>query len=70
MYCKDDFSSAYDIPVIVLIVAKCIVNIIQFYFIQGIKYVLIVAKCIVNELENMLYDCDYKVLIVAKCIVN
>ena len=56
--------------IIVLIVAKCIVNNSISPFSGWYKSVLIVAKCIVN---NVLFtpDIEYNnVLIVAKCIVN
>ena len=41
----------------VLIVAKCIVNIIKQYICLEKKKVLIVAKCIVNEISKGLYGC-------------
>ena len=54
----------------VLIVAKCIVNVVILVAKGLLRLVLIVAKCIVNE-ELAEYDRIMKlVLIVAKCIVN
>ena len=70
MYCK--FISAIDtiFPMLVLIVAKCIVN-TKISTPNSSKIpVLIVAKCIVNILENIILNGILDVLIVAKCIVN
>ena len=55
---------------IVLIVAKCIVNSFAIIGMNMNVLVLIVAKCIVNI--NTLKKLEYElyVLIVAKCIVN
>ena len=54
----------------VLIVAKCIVNVIVSNKIRLVKLVLIVAKCIVNHLGFKFIYSYMTVLIVAKCIVN
>ena len=54
----------------VLIVAKCIVNLLWFSKKVLIVSVLIVAKCIVNYLYYFSTDLILFVLIVANCIVN
>ena len=54
----------------VLIVAKCIVNVNQNGQVISPVGVLIVAKCIVNDNFMIHYEVQRKVLIVAKCIVN
>ena len=59
-----------DILDLVLIVAKCIVNISNVVFAKTEKGVLIVAKCIVNFSYIDKGTTKYRVLIVAKCIVN
>ena len=48
VYCKLFSSTSFNIFMLVLIVAKCIVN--YYYLLRTITYlaVLIVAKCIVN----------------------
>ena len=70
MYCKL-YQPSYVIQlIVVLIVAKCIVNLEVARNIYDKKYVLIVAKCIVNYLYLVLDFFCHNVLIVAKCIVN
>ena len=70
MYCKL-YQPRYVIQlIVVLIVAKCIVNLEVARNIYDKKYVLIVAKCIVNYLYLVLDFFCHNVLIVAKCIVN
>ena len=56
--------------IIVLIVAKCIVNMLKSLMTNNKLPVLIVAKCIVNV--TLCCECPVVllVLIVAKCIVN
>ena len=54
----------------VLIVAKCIVNPVEFITCISSSFVLIVAKCIVNKTNNFDNPVVVFVLIVAKCIVN
>ena len=49
VYCKCMISSKFTGKLLVLIVAKCIVNGIGTYMIKEAKEVLIVAKCIVNS---------------------
>ena len=70
MYCKFPKSSITNNNSIVLIVAKCIVNLnlpsVDIYY----HKVLIVAKCIVNSRNVLEFLNKYVVLIVAKCIVN
>ena len=56
--------------IIVLIVAKCIVNGTQLLKNVQDYVVLIVAKCIVNHLGFKFIYSYMTVLIVAKCIVN
>ena len=56
--------------VIVLIVAKCIVNLVVYKALVLLFLVLIVAKCIVNLTALNVTNVLEKVLIVAKCIVN
>ena len=58
------------ITILVLIVAKCIVNNNQMYKLMLDGQVLIVAKCIVNRIQVERYMGMSYVLIVAKCIVN
>ena len=55
---------------LVLIVAKCIVNLILYFYYTSYFNVLIVAKCIVNRIQVERYMGMSYVLIVAKCIVN
>ena len=55
---------------LVLIVAKCIVNIKVYMDVEESQAVLIVAKCIVNPVEFITCISSSFVLIVAKCIVN
>ena len=55
---------------IVLIVAKCIVNMVHAGDVGKFAEVLIVAKCIVNDCLEVSSEYEWKVLIVAKCIVN
>ena len=70
MYCKCKKACKDGMHVIVLIVAKCIVNSVIPLFQYKLLFVLIVAKCIVNaDLEHVKFKFIY-VLIVAKCIVN
>ena len=70
MYCKL-FSYIFIIlGHIVLIVAKCIVNLWNGNGTVRVRIVLIVAKCIVNKEILEIFAITVKVLIVAKCIVN
>ena len=55
---------------LVLIVAKCIVNWLDYVGQLKSQEVLIVAKCIVNHAHLIEYGHRMVVLIVAKCIVN
>ena len=70
MYCKLYWYAPFNSNIIVLIVAKCIVNsaFISSYLLKA--SVLIVAKCIVNTGQKILFRGLDDVLIVAKCIVN
>ena len=86
MYCKFFIFGFYQQLYVVLIVAKCIVNVEKNNRCKYKIYVLIVAKCIVNF--HIIYLCinsskvyckfsyffsvhfSFLVLIVAKCIVN
>ena len=70
MYCKFSFEFPHLVLDIVLIVAKCIVNLNCRLLNFLILFVLIVAKCIVNEEVAEGGKLWKKVLIVAKCIVN
>ena len=70
MYCKFFIFGFYQQLYVVLIVAKCIVNVEKHNRCQYKIYVLIVAKCIVNFHISYLNTVDLFVLIVAKCIVN
>ena len=55
---------------VVLIVAKCIVNLEHEKIYIYSHSVLIVAKCIVNFYKISIFFRIFLVLIVAKCIVN
>ena len=70
MYCKWETFASQLFRELVLIVAKCIVNISPLSVLNFPNSVLIVAKCIVND--NFIADLETEtdVLIVAKCIVN
>ena len=70
MYCKCTFTLLFSAFVLVLIVAKCIVN--NYQKVENIteSNVLIVAKCIVNHDFMIVQGLRTAVLIVAKCIVN
>ena len=70
MYCKylSQGKSTSVLPV--LIVAKCIVNVIVSLSVFKNTFVLIVAKCIVNFFIIFIFPFSISVLIVAKCIVN
>ena len=70
MYCKCQILKVLLCHLLVLIVAKCIVNSISFGFSVSKRKVLIVAKCIVNLLSAQEKYVKQIVLIVAKCIVN
>ena len=70
MYCKFVILAAKGLRLLVLIVAKCIVNEEVAEFIADTTVVLIVAKCIVNLGSRFNLDELNYVLIVAKCIVN
>ena len=59
-----------DFRTLVLIVAKCIVNLKKATANAKATEVLIVAKCIVNRKKGVKMAKKEKVLIVAKCIVN
>ena len=70
VYCKYFSGSWYGRFLVVLIVAKCIVNSIMSCISVSKSIVLIVAKCIVNRVAACGLNKCTKVLIVAKCIVN
>ena len=56
--------------VVVLIVAKCNVNLFIIAYASSVAPVLIVAKCNVNGCIRLLFPRSSSVLIVAKCNVN
>ena len=58
MYCKYFFEHFFHIFTIVLIVAKCIVNVCPCIHIYLSSVVLIVAKCIVNIFTNKMLAGD------------
>ena len=70
MYCKLKILNLDISKAMVLIVAKCIVNLDGVNGNQYNLIVLIVAKCIVNRECWRLQSFPDWVLIVAKCIVN
>ena len=70
MYCKWFITCLIIFTVLVLIVAKCIVNGINELAGLNATIVLIVAKCIVNIINQLKAKILAFVLIVAKCIVN
>ena len=70
MYCKCLLIHYIRFNRIVLIVAKCIVNKVEFLLDVQKVLVLIVAKCIVNFRSSSSELFSFVVLIVAKCIVN
>ena len=70
MYCKYFICKRYFYLPIVLIVAKCIVNVFVGDLTEFVSFVLIVAKCIVNIYNVRVCNIILIVLIVAKCIVN
>ena len=55
MYCKYFEALEKFLSLLVLIVAKCIVNSKNFIIISDVSSVLIVAKCIVNKEKNILH---------------
>ena len=70
VYCKWLFPEIREGWKVVLIVAKCIVNVLSVAAVVGFTKVLIVAKCIVNFTKEVYLIKYGNVLIVAKCIVN
>ncbi len=70
VYCKSIYCFSSCLVKIVLIVAKCIVNMTFAYGNNQDMEVLIVAKCIVNIFYPYQFIHIDPVLIVAKCIVN
>ena len=70
MYCKFKSPVFFSKHITVLIVAKCIVNVIIVNGEDVTRLVLIVAKCIVNVNPDKITYSMKNVLIVAKCIVN
>ena len=70
VYCKLLFTALSPFITVVLIVAKCIVNVTVGGTYESQFGVLIVAKCIVNSFIISVLIYFILVLIVAKCIVN
>ena len=70
VYCKFLNILFQSFSILVLIVAKCIVNTNSNGVLNVLNAVLIVAKCIVNLVSNHFLSLQDYVLIVAKCIVN
>ena len=70
MYCKFLHILSDRNSLLVLIVAKCIVNVYGKNGQLNMIHVLIVAKCIVNRFNDDILVRKAYVLIVAKCIVN